>query len=254
MQGRVLIALPDRDFDPTEVVQPWSRIRKAGGEPVFATEHGEIASCDPKLLTGVIFGQLGALPENVALYHEAAGTPEFKKPLRWADVRTADYEALVLPGGHAQGMKQYLESTLLQSVALEFFRAGKPVAAICHGVIVLARTLDPRTGKSVIYNRRATALTKRLEGAAFAITFWKLGRYYRTYPEYVEDEVVRALGTQSQNLFQRGPLFASYKRPFWVQDGELITARWPGDASGFADALVRHLEEKQRLSAPTAAS
>ena len=101
MQGRVLIALPDRDFDPTEAVVPWERVRKAGGEPVFATEHGEIPSCDPKLLTGVIFGQLGAQPENVALYHEAASTPEFKTPLRWADVRVAEYEALVLPGGHA---------------------------------------------------------------------------------------------------------------------------------------------------------
>jgi putative intracellular protease/amidase len=154
MQGRVLIALPDRDFDPTEVVMPWGKIRKAGGEPVFATEHGEIGSCDPKLLTGVIFGQLGAKPENVALYHEAAGTPAFKQPLRWSDVRAADYEALVLPGGHAPGMKQYLESKLLQTVALEFARAGKPIAAICHGVVVLARALDPRTGKSVIYGKK----------------------------------------------------------------------------------------------------
>lgn len=247
MQGRVLIALPDRDFDPTEVVQPWDHIRKAGGEPVFATEHGDTACCDPKLLTGVIFGQLGALPANVALYHEAAGTPGFKNPLRWADVRATEYEALVLPGGHAPGMKQYLESTLLQAVALEFFRAGKPVAAICHGVVVLARTLDPRTGKSVIYNRRATALTKTLEGTAFALTFWKLGRYYRTYPEYVQDEVTRALGTHS--LFEPGPTFASYRKPFWVQDGEVLTARWPGDAAGFAEALVRLLEERQRLAA-----
>jgi len=247
MQGRVLIALPDRDFDPTEVVAPWDAVRKAGGTPVFATEHGEIASCDPKLLTGVIFGQLGALPANVALYHEAAGTPEFKKPLRWADVRAADYEALVLPGGHAQRMKQYLESTLLQAVVREFFSAHKPVAAICHGVIVLARTLDPRTGKSVIYGKHSTALTKVLEASAFALTFWKLGRYYRTYPEYVQDEVARALGTHS--LFQRGPTFASYKKPFWVHDGEVLTARWPGDAAGWAHALVKHLEARQRAAA-----
>lgn len=246
MQGRVLIALPDHDFDPTEVVQPWDKIRKAGGEPVFATEHGDIGSCDPKLLTGVVFGQLGAKPENVALYHEAAATDAFKKPLKWSDIRAADYEALVLPGGHAQGMKQYLESRLLQAVALDFVRKQKPIAAICHGVIVLSRSLDPRTGKSIIYGKKATALTKVLEGAAFAATFWKLGRYYRTYPEYVQDEVARSLG--NHELFQRGPTFASYKKPFWVQDGDLITARWPGDAHGFAEALVKHVEERQRLA------
>lgn len=239
MAAKVLVALPDRDFDPTEVVQPWSRLTRAGHEVVFATEHGETASCDPKLLTGVIFGKLGALPENVALYHELAATEPFRKPKRWPDVRASEYAALVLPGGHAKGMKPYLESTLLQALVLEFFRQEKPVAAICHGVVVLARTFDPKTGKSVIHGRRATALTKILEGAAFALTFWRLGRYYRTYPEYVQDEVSRALG--KPKLFERGPLVASYAKPFHVEDGNLLTARWPGDAHGFADALVKRL-------------
>ena len=243
MHGRVLIALPDRDFDPTEVAVPWDRLRRAGADVVFATEHGETPSCDPKLLSGVIFGKLGARPEHVALYHEAAATEAFRKPRRWADVRVSEYEALVLPGGHAPGMKQYLESTLLQAIALDFVRT-KPVGAICHGVVVLARTLERKTGKSVINGRRATALPSALEGAAFLLTFWKLGRYYRTYPEYVQDEVTRALGSPS--LFERGPLFASYDQPFHVQDGDLVTARWPGDATAFADALVARIEERQR--------
>ena len=243
----VLITLPDRDFDPTEVAVPWQRLRDAGHDVIFATEHGAIGQVDPLLLTGVIFGKLGALPENVALFHTLEQDPSFRKPMKWSDVRPSEFALLHLPGGHAKGMKQYLESRLLQAIALGFVQQAKPVSAICHGVIVLARTLDPKTGKSVLHGKRVTALTKVLEGAAFAATFWKLGRYYRTYPEYVQDEVARSLG--NRKLFQRGPIFASYAKPFWVEDEGLITARWPGDATGFADAIVRHLASAAPMAA-----
>jgi putative intracellular protease/amidase len=36
---RVLIPLPDRDFDVTEVAVPWRLLRAAGHQVVFATEQ-----------------------------------------------------------------------------------------------------------------------------------------------------------------------------------------------------------------------
>ena len=36
---RVLIPLPDRDFDPTEVAVPWRVLCDAGHQVVFATER-----------------------------------------------------------------------------------------------------------------------------------------------------------------------------------------------------------------------
>ena len=61
---RVLLPLPDRDFDVTEVAAPWAVLREAGHEVVFATEKaGTIPAADPRLLTGVLFGRLGAAPE-----------------------------------------------------------------------------------------------------------------------------------------------------------------------------------------------
>ena len=60
---RVLIPLPDRDFDVTEVAVPWGVLRDAGHQVVFATERaGTVPAADPRLLTGVLFGQLGAAP------------------------------------------------------------------------------------------------------------------------------------------------------------------------------------------------
>ncbi len=56
----ILMPLPDHDFDVTEVAVPWRLLTRAGHEVVFATEHGAWPAADPLLLTGVIFGQLGA--------------------------------------------------------------------------------------------------------------------------------------------------------------------------------------------------
>ncbi len=242
---RILMPLASGDFDTTEVAVPWSTLARAGHEVVFATEDGQPGRCDPRLLTGVIFGRLGARPDAVAIYKNLESDPKFTNPIRYADVRLEDYAGIVLHGGHAPGMRQYLESKTLQEKVAGFWAAGAPVGAICHGTIVLARTIDPRTGHSVIRGRRMTALTKLLERTAYYLTFWKLGRYYRTYPAYVQDEVIAALGDRA--LFETGPR-PSYARPFTVRDGNLVTARWPGDAQKFADDFVALVSE--RLSRP----
>src|SRR5450432_1969416 len=68
--AKVLFPLPDRDFDVTEVAVPWRLLRDAGHEVVFATEAGATPACDPLLITGVVFGKLGARPEPIAFYRE----------------------------------------------------------------------------------------------------------------------------------------------------------------------------------------
>jgi protease I len=48
------------------------------------------------------------------------------------DVRVADYDALVLPGGQINPDKLRLEPTVVSFVR-DFVQSGKVVAAICHG-------------------------------------------------------------------------------------------------------------------------
>jgi putative intracellular protease/amidase len=236
---RVLIPLPDRDFDTTEVAVPWRLLTERGHEVTFATEAaGTTPRCDPKLLTGVIAGRLGAQAEPIAFYERLTASPEFRSPIAWSDIEPARYDGLVLAGGHAPGMRQYLASHVLQEKVAAFWSLERPVGAICHGVVVLARTIDPDTGRSVLFDRRTTCLPKYMERSAFLLTAWRLGRYYRTYPEYVQDEVVAALRDPGQ--FERGP--RSTKRgtrdddgpAFVVADGNYVSARWPGDAYLFA--------------------
>jgi hypothetical protein len=44
-----------------------------------------------------------------------------------------------------------------------------------------------------------------MERVAYLGTAWRLGRYYRTYPSYVEDEVKAALN-DPDSQFLRGPM------------------------------------------------
>ena len=242
----VLCPLPDRDFDITEVSVPWKLLRRKGHQVVFATERGGLAPAgDPLLLTGVLFGKLGADPEPKAFYQELLQSPEFNAPLSWEALPVAAYDALLLPGGHAPGMRQYLGSAALQSKIASYWALQRPVAAICHGVLALARSqLD---GRSVLHAARTTCLTRQQERVAYFISAWKLGKYYRTYPAYVEDEVRAALDNPAAQ-FRRGPMLPLARgtetddRPaFVVEDGRYLSARWPGDAYLFARKLIDRL-------------
>ncbi len=246
---RVLIPLPDDDFDVTEVAVPWKVLTRAGHRVTFATERGDRApAADPLLLTGVLFGQLGAEAEPKAFYRELESAPEFRAPVAWGALDPAAFDGLMLPGGHAPRMRQYLGSAELRAKVAAFWRLRRPVGAICHGVLVLARTQDPDTGASVIAARRTTCLPKYMERVAYFLTAWKLGRYYRTYPAYVEDEVRGALRDPGAQ-FVRGPIELRRRGTedddspaVVVEDGNYVSARWPGDAYLFARTFLRLLE------------
>ena len=240
MTLRVLIPLPSEDFEPTEVAAPWRVLRDGGVEVVFATPDGKPGACDPLALEGVVFKQIGAKPADAVIYGEMQADSAFRNPIPCDAIEVEEYVALHLPGGHAPGMVHYLESGVLQHKVAEFFVADKLVSAVCHGPVVLARTIDPRTKRSVLHGRRVTALTKLLERSGYLLTMWTLGKRFRTYPEYVQDEVIEAVGDRTK--FEKGPLVPSYSNPYTLTDGKLITARWPGDARRLGEVLLERIQ------------
>ena len=131
---------------------------------------------------------------------------EYQHPSCWAETTLDGIDGLLLPGGHrARGMRSYIDSDVLHRLVVDAFARRKVVGAICHGVLLAARSVDPATGHSVLYGHRTTALTWALERTAWRLSritrFWDPD-YYRTYSEEpgqpsgymsVQSEVTRAL-------------------------------------------------------------
>jgi putative intracellular protease/amidase len=167
-------------------------------------------------------------------------------------------------------MREYLESATLQNLVGEFFAANAPVAAICHGVLLVARSRSAGGTRSVLFGRRTTALTWALEKKA-----WQVGRivrfwdpnYYRTYDDApgepqgfmsVEQEITRALARPDDFLdvptnapdYRRKTsgtardTFDDDRPAFVVRDGNYVSARWPGDAHTFAKTFAKVLAQK----------
>ena len=249
----ILMPLPSRDFDPSETGVPWRVLSGLGHRFVFATPTGDPGVADRLMVTGEGLGLLAPVlkaDRNGRNAYEAMITsPEFQSPLRYDAIADHSYDALLLPGGHAKGVMPYLESTLLHSTVSEFFARGKPVGAICHGVVLAARS-TAASGKSVLHGRKTTALLRSQELLAWNLTRLYLGDYYRTYPTTVEDEVTAALAQPGD--FQHGPLAIARDTPdrpngFAVIDDNYVSARWPGDCHGFSRALARVIQASRRV-------
>ncbi len=284
--ARVLMPLPSQDFDPSEAAVSWQVLTERGHHVVFATPDGLSAVADELMLTGHgldIWGNLPGLRRIAAVgrllranaaaraaYAAMERAAPFKTPSIWGDPHLAYADALLLPGGHrARGMHAYLQDTSLQQLVARFFAARKPVAAICHGVLLAARSLNPETGLSVLHGRRTTALTWQLEKKAIDVgricRYWD-PHYYHTYPDgpgqprgymSVQQEVTRALASpqdfcdvprgaphylcKTAGLRRDSP---TDNRPaFVVRDGHYVSARWPGDAHTFAQVFAGVLDE-----------
>ena len=283
--ARVLVLLPARDFDPSEAAVSWRVLVNAGHVVSFATPDGRPAAADDMMLTGRGLDPWGTIPllRNFPLvgllmranrdarqaYGEMTADPNYVAPLRWDAIDASAFDALLLPGGHrARGMRDYLESEILQGHVASFFDAEKPVAAICHGVLLAARSISRRTGRPVLRGYQTTALTWAFENSAWSVAritrFWD-PNYYRTYLEQdgqpkgfmsVQQEVTRALA-RAEDFRDVPKSDPNYRRKtsglardslsdetpaFVVRDRNYVSARWPGDVHTFAKTFAGMLK------------
>ena len=249
---KILIPLPSYGFDPSETAIPWKQLSEKGFVITFITPDGKKAKTDKIMLTGEKLGIwkriLAARQDAVDAFNEMEKTKSFCNPLKYTDVQGEGFDAILLPGGHDKGVKEYLESEVLQKLVVDFFNTQKPVAAICHGVVLAARSINPDTKKSVIHNYKTTALLKSQELLAYNMTKLWMKDYYLTYPEItVEDEVTSVLSDSSNFLKGSSPLFRDnfthLKRGFIVKDRNYISARWPGDIYNFSLEFIKMIKD-----------
>ena len=119
--GKRVAMLVEDEYDDRELMGPVEHLRQAGVEVVIV---GPIAGRD---------------------YHAKRGEGAVKADVAAGAVRASDFDAIVIPGGHAPDkmrMRHAMVDLVRDAVA-----AGKPVAAICHGpqMLISVNALRGRT-------------------------------------------------------------------------------------------------------------
>jgi protease I len=110
LTGKKIAFLVAPGFEQVELTEPWKAVEQAGGKP-------ELVSIRP----GTIYAMN---------HHDKSDTFKVDKTLD--QVTADDYDGLVLPGGVINPDILRTEKKAVGFVR-DFFTAGKPVAAICHG-------------------------------------------------------------------------------------------------------------------------
>ncbi|KTD19242.1 type 1 glutamine amidotransferase domain-containing protein [Legionella jordanis] len=243
-----VINLPEQGFDPSEAAIPWYALSKSGFKVFFATPDKQVSSADNRMVTqglGLLSPFLMTSKSALNLYQQMIKTPEFKRPFAYKDINTEAIDGMIFPGGHGEGIKSMLESPILHQKIVECFDQNKIIAALCTGVLTVARSIDPKTQKSVLFNKKTTAVTRWMELSGWYLTRRYFNDYFRVYPTTAQDEIENLLRNKSQ-FYTGGTKVFPMKyteyflyNQFTVLDGNYLSGRWPGDCCRFAQNLIR---------------
>ncbi len=123
LQGKRIAFIATCGVEQVELTEPWKAVEQAGGTPeLISLKAGEIQG-----------------------YHHDEKADKFEVDQEISNVNAEDYGGLVIPGGVANPDTLRMCETTVDFVR-DFFKQGKPVAAICHGpwLLVEADVVDGR--------------------------------------------------------------------------------------------------------------
>lgn len=157
-----------------------------------------------------------------------------KNTRKLSDVNPDDYKAIFVAGGQGP-MYTFIDNTALHQFFVNFYRSGKPVAAICHGTCILLKAKLPN-GKYLVEGKRWTGFASSEEQYADNYVGQKI------QPFRIEDEARK----MPNSKFEVGEPFSA----FAVQDGNLITGQQQNSGAAAAELVIRALE-KDKARYPT---
>ena len=199
-----------------EFTAPYYAFTDAGAEVTVASPKGGQPPIDPK----------SDDPDNQTdtmerFKKDAATQKVLANSVRLADIKADDYDTIFYAGGHGP-MWDLTNDKKSISLIEDFYNAGKPVAAVCHGPCVLLKATYE--GQPLVKGKRVTSFTND-EEEAVGLT--------KVMPFLVEDELKR-LGGHFEKVENWAVLT--------ITDGRLITGQNPASSGPTARALLKLLQ------------
>lgn len=198
-----------------EFAAPYYVFTDAGGDVVLASPKGGQPPIDPKS-----DDPANQTPAMTRFKRDSATQKALANTVKLEDVSEKDFDTIFYSGGHGPMWDLTGNPT---SIALieAFWKAGKPVAAVCHAPGVFHKvTID---GEPFVKGKRVTGFTNTEEEEV---------QLTHVVPFLVEDELRRLGG-----IFEKTDNWL----PFAVVDGRLVTGQNPASSTAGATELLRLL-------------
>jgi putative intracellular protease/amidase len=199
-----------------EFAAPYYVFRDAGVKLTLASPKGGQPPLDPK----------SDLPESqTPAMTRFKQDPQAKKDLantvKLADMRSEAFDTIFVVGGHGP-MWDIVDNPDVIALIESFYKAGKPVAAVCHSSAVYHRATY--NGAPLMKGRRVTGFTNGEESDA-GLT--------KVVPFLVEDELMRA-----------GAIFEKVVswQPHAVIDGRIVSGQNPASSTEAAQVLLNYMK------------
>ena len=200
-----------------EFAAPYYKLKDAGANIVLASPKGGQPPIDPK----------SDAPES-----QTAATMRFKEdhelqellantsPL--SEISAGDFDAVFYPGGHGPLWDLHSDPDSIRLIEA-FWKARKPIAAVCHAPAALLNAKDVN-GQPLVQNKQVTGLTNSEEKGV---------QLTDVVPYLLEDELKAKGGIYSSTADWGSHV---------VKDGLLITGQNPASSEAVADELLHVLE------------
>lgn len=161
MSKKVLIVASNYGLWAEELQGPWDALRKAGHDVTLATYKGITPlpmafSMDPSFIDPM--QQCAVNPVAVVeRVNKILADGEWNNPIKIADAKMSDYDALVLVGGPGCPL-DIVGNPKIHEMLAEAYHSDKIIGTICYavGALVWARNMD-NDGKSIIWGKTVTA-------------------------------------------------------------------------------------------------
>jgi len=161
MGKRVVLVASNFGLWAEELQGPWDALKQAGHDLTLATYRGLPPgvlklSMDPDFVDPMQGVKVNPAP-MVARVEQILADGEWDHTIKIADIKMADYDAIVLVGGPGSPL-DIAGNGRIHRLLEEAYKTDKIIGAICYavGALVWARDMD-NDGRSIIYGKTVTA-------------------------------------------------------------------------------------------------
>ncbi|MFC9362045.1 type 1 glutamine amidotransferase domain-containing protein [Rhodococcus sp. NPDC057014] len=210
---------------PEELSTPYQVFVDAGIDITIATPGGVTPTADQVGFAPEYNG--GSAEEGQRIKAHLESIAALRSPEVLEDVDAASFDFIFVPGGHGP-MEDLAVSEFFGALLRQFFDAGKPVAAVCHGPAALLPARDDN-GEWLFAGRKVTGFSNK--------------------EEHQVGFAPRAKWLLEDRLKSSGGVYSSAPdawTEFVVVDGNLYTGQNPASSEGIARRLVLDVVERRQ--------